>query len=410
MSLNRLGPIVVLGASRHYRASIRSLRKLGAKVVCFDRNPKSEGFADADAGYIIDISDAEAVSGKCKELKATAVIPVNDVGVVTAALVSDELGLPGLSVDVASRSTNKALMRRIWLESGVPCPKVREIYSREDLTGAIQDVGLPVILKPASTVGGASRGVVVVSNLDDVDTAADFAFRFAPNNHVLVEQFIEADSEHSVEILIRHGKAQVLAVGDKLKSALPYRVDKAITYPSSVAKDTLEVIKSVAVNAARTIGIDNGAAHVELAMVAGSPVLFELGARPGGGATAGIILPYLTGIDYFLEYARALSDLDGPQTELHFEHKNSACVYLFLTPDPGVVSSICPPATLSGNHDVLDWEVFLEAGSEINPVRTGLDRAGFIVAVGESPHAALSRALELEKDFQIVYESESTSN
>jgi biotin carboxylase len=85
--------------------------------------------------------------------------------------------------------------------------------------------------------------------------------------------------------------------------------------------------------AVRAIGIDFGAAHVELATTKDGFVLFELGARCGGGGTPEPIVPFVTGVDEFVETVRILSG-DAP---VNLKPKrNNGCSYHFITPKAGI--------------------------------------------------------------------------
>ncbi len=48
----------------------------------------------------------------------------------------------------------------------------------------------------------------------------------------LIEEFIDGRHEHSAEVLVHEGVPYVIAISDKIKTPLPYRVDKAILIPN----------------------------------------------------------------------------------------------------------------------------------------------------------------------------------
>ena len=148
--------------------------------------------------------------------------------------------------------------------------------------------------------------MIVVNAESEIDDAIAFTQSFYADKTTLVESFVLSESEHSVEVLVREGTAYVIAVSDKIKSELPFRVDKAVLYPSAIQGDKLEALKSVVIDAVLALGIFNGAAHVELAATRDGFVLFELGARCGGGGTADPIVKYSSGVDQFCEYIRIL--------------------------------------------------------------------------------------------------------
>ena len=250
-----------------------------------DKDPMAAGFVVADLGVQCDIVDKDRVLALAEELRIDGIIPVNDYGVPTAAHVSAYLGLPGISPEAAIWCTNKAAMRSRWQQMGVPCPRVLLASTPEEFSRAVEIVGLPFILKPAHGIGGASRGVIVVRTREELPDAVRFSQSFYDDKATLVESFVEAEIEHSAEVIVVAGSPQVIAIGDKVKTPLPYRVDKSVIYPTALDARRRAVIVDAVERAVEALDIRIGAAHVELATTADGCVLFELGARCGGGGT-----------------------------------------------------------------------------------------------------------------------------
>ncbi len=297
LNMARAKTVMILGASRYYLRSIEATRRCGYRVVAVDRNPAAAGLAAADCGEACDIMDAPGVLRLARSHRIDGIVPVNDYGVPTAALVAEALGLPGISPAAAELATSKEAMRRRWLEAGVPGPRFLVRDYAAAAREAIRRIGLPCILKPAHGIGGASRGVIVVRAAEEIDAALAFTHRFYEDKTTLVEQFIAAPLEHGAEVLIWQGTPHVIAIADKIKSPLPYRVDRNVLYPTSIQGEQLAALRRVIAQAVLALDIRTGAAHVELASVNGGFMLFELGARCGGGGTPEPIVPYVTGIE-----------------------------------------------------------------------------------------------------------------
>ena len=170
--------ILFLGASRYYQKSIESIKRYGYNVLVIDRNSNSPGFKSADKFAAIDITDEENACRFAMENKINGVLAINDFGVRTAAYISQEMGLNGLSYEAAKIVTDKALMRKKWAENDVPVPKffVTEIF--EEARKKIKELTFPVILKPADSRGGASRGVKVIFREEKLLEAFKFAQSF----------------------------------------------------------------------------------------------------------------------------------------------------------------------------------------------------------------------------------------
>lgn len=393
--------VLILGASRYYSRGIASARAAGYVTLACDRNPQAEGLKQADLGFPVDITDRDAVLALASEQGISGIVPVNDYGVPTAAEVADKLGLPGISPEAARLSTCKAEMRRRWSDCGIPSPTFRVAETETAIRAAIGAIGLPCILKPAYGIGGGSRGVIVVREAAEIGAAIAFSQSFYDDPRTLVERFVEVESEHSAEVLIHDGAPQVIAIGDKIKTPLPYRVDKNVLYPSLLEGTLLQRIEAEIRTAVLALGVTMGAAHVEFGMAGASPVFFELGARCGGGGTPDPIVPYVTGLDQFVETVRL--HCGDPPRHLRARHRRG-CNYHFLTPKPGRIAAIHGLEAVRREADILDVEVLLRPGETVRPVRSGLDRAGFIIAGAESRSLALTRGQDAERRIEFVYQ------
>lgn len=392
--------IIILGASRYYSKSIEAARGAGYHVIAIDRNPNSEGFKAADESFVCDISDEQSVLQIAKKLKVSGIIPVNDIGVPVASFVSKALELKGISQQSVVWATNKEEMRKRWIQMGVPCPKVFMAVDRSDFYRGVDYVGFPCILKPAHGLGGASRGVIVVNSRHELEDAIDFAQGFYEDKSTLIESFVIAEYEHSAEVLIYEGIPYVIAISDKIKTPLPYRVDKNVLYPTNIQGDRLEDLKKVIKDSVKALGLECGAAHVELATTADGFVLFELGARCGGGGTPEPIVHFSTGINEFVEMVRILA---GDKPVCLEPIYNRGCNYHFIIPEPGQIKSLKGIEKISTLEGVLDFEFFRKPGDFIPAVTVGTERSGFIITAAETREVAYKLGLEAEKILEIEF-------
>lgn len=386
--------VLLLGAAQHQMFSLKSIQAMGCEVVAIDRNPDSPGFQIADFNENVDIVDIDDVLKVAVKYNIDAILPLTDYGVQIAAAVSEQLGLIGLSPAVARNVTSKAQMRRIWEEKGVPSAKYRVVDDISAAFRAIEELNTwPLILKPSDSRGGGSRGVSRVDSIEDVEAAFKLAQSYYEDKSVIIEEFLDG-IEHSMEILVYNKKIQILAVSDKEKLPFPYRVDKSVIYPTILTGKSLNSLKKAAMMAVQALDINNSAVHVELCTTKTGPRLFELGARFGGGHTPNPILLYLTGFDVVQEVTKIL--LGEIPSAFPMKLSVKGCVYRFLTPPVGILKSVSGLEKLKGLEGILDFGLWVKPGDEIHSVKKGGDRAGYIVAGGDSREEALQLANDAE--------------
>lgn len=377
--------ILILGASRYYLRAIQAAKAMGCRVVAVDRDPAAAGAAAADAFEPVDITDVSTCIDVARRHRVEGVLPLNDFGVPTAAHVAQELDLPGLSPAIAAVACSKRAMREAFDRHGVPSARFREVRTQDEARRAVRDLATwPLIVKPSNSRGGGSRGVMRISTSDELPDALEFAQSFYADSSVIIEECFEG-SEHSVETITYHASTTIIAISDKLKCPPPYRVDKAVIYPTELPAKQVARVQGVVTAAIRAVGVEWGPVHVELAYQEDGPRVIELGARCGGGGTPDPIVPFVTGVEMLREVLRmSLGDAPGSLTPV----RGWGCVYRFLTPEPGILEHVDGVERVRQWKGILDCDVSILPGQEIRPVRVGADRAGFVIAADEDPEVA----------------------
>jgi len=114
-------------------------------------------------------------------------------GTVQGAL--ELIGIPytGSGVMASSIAIDKVMTKRVWLAEGLPTPKYvllrRGHFTREQVVAIPDELGLPLIVKPARE--GSSIGVAKVQGYSEMVDAVDQAA--ALDADVLCEQFVSGD-------------------------------------------------------------------------------------------------------------------------------------------------------------------------------------------------------------------------
>jgi biotin carboxylase len=392
--------ILILGGGRYNVPSIRAARAAGFFTLVADKNSEAPGLKAADHALPIDLSDCESLTQAVAQLGGVdGVVSMAEVGVRAAANISARMGLPSISEEAAANATSKAAMRRNWQRIGRYSTAFEVVSTSDEARAAAERLGqFPLIFKPDRSFGG-SRGVTRVERAQQVPDA----FRAAQagglaNSDVVVEQCVEG-TEHSTEVLIWNGKTSVLCIGQKIKSLLPYRVDVSVQYPAQLTAEQESTVADMCHRAVTALGLTQGVAHVEFGYTDHGPVLFELGARCGGGHTPQIA-HHVSGVNEFVEACRMACGMTPSQFEP--THQRGAD-YRFLVFAPGVAESVEIPEALMADNGVLDVGVTVQRGDEIRPLRSTSERAGFLVTTGETLQEAAQLADRGCREVSIQY-------
>jgi len=391
--------LAILGASRLYSGYIDAARRMGFRVLVFDRNQNAFGARKADMFEHVDITDKDGVLKCCKQRRISGILAVNDYGVETQSHVAQAMGLSGLPSEIAANCVNKEIMRLLWQKAGLPTPFFRKAITFEDVSlAAKQGPGYPYVLKPVNSRGGGQRGVSIAYSGKDLQYAFSFAQEAYPDVEVLIEEYL-IGSEHTLEAFVWKGHVHVLAMSDRIKVNEVFRVDKTIVYPTSLPSDKIEKASEMAAKLILAIGIENGPVHLEFCCTEQGVIPFELGARGGGGVISTHIVPYVTGVDFPGAMIRWVTGSDPGNLK---SSRQYSAVLNFITPEPGILVSC------EGLEEVmeesLDADFYLHPKDMIPEVRTGPDRSGYIVTGAANREDAMRKAVTLESRLRIIVE------
>lgn len=209
-------------------------------------------------------------------------------GTVQGAL--ELLGIPytGSGVMASAISIDKVTTKRIWLAEGLPTPKYRLLrrgtYSREQTIAVPDELGLPVIVKPARE--GSSIGVAKVEGYSGMAAAVDAAA--ALDSDVLCEQFVSGD-EVTCPVLGAGDDARALPVirivapeGNYDYQNKYFTDDTKYLVPSGLPESEEKAIQELVLRAYRVLGCRGwGRVDVMIDGATREPYLLEINTSPG---------------------------------------------------------------------------------------------------------------------------------
>jgi phosphoribosylglycinamide formyltransferase 2 len=302
--------VLLLGAGELGKEVAIELQRLGVEVVAADRYSGAPAMQVAHRSHVLDMLDPDALRALLTAERPHVVIPEIEA---IATHVLAEVEADGVRVVPTARATvltmDREGIRRLAAEElGLPTSPYRFVDSLDDLTAAVGELGLPVVVKPVMSSSG--KGQSVVRAADDVVTAWEHAQHGGRATgsadgtpaRVIVEGFVAFDSEITL-LTVRHvggttfcdpiGHVQV--DGDYRES----------WQPAALAPATLAEAQRVAATVTDALG-GWGVFGVEL-FVVGDRVLFsEVSPRPHD---TGLVTLVSQDLSEFALHARAVLGL-----------------------------------------------------------------------------------------------------
>lgn len=322
----------------------------------------------------------------------TAVLSLTEQGLLPAARMAAELGIPGLPPDVVARTRDKAAMRA-WLRdqgfSEVPAAIVRDAA---DIRGFADEHGYPVIVKPRH--GQGSDHVACFRRAEEVVTPPAIA------DDYLAEAFLPGP-EVSVEAHSCAGEHHVIAITAKLTNdedeANPF-VEIGHLVPAPLDPADTAAVTAYVTGFLDAMGITDGPSHTELRLTPAGPAVVETHTRVGGDSIPTLVRQ-ATGHDLIgllVQWALDRTRPGEPEPTL-----GRAAAIRFFTPPPGRVRSVTGVPRFQGLPGVLRLHLPLKAGDRIAPVADSRTRAGYVLAVSTAGDRAVDLCRRVISGVQI---------
>jgi len=216
------GPIVI-GQACEFDYSgtqaCKALRKLGFQIVLVNSNPATimtdPGMADVT--YIEPLNLARMTEIIAKE-RPDALLP--NLGGQTGLNLSSELAkagvlekynvkVIGVQVDAIERGEDRIAFKETMKKLGIDMPKSAPAYNVPEAEKIAGELGYPVVIRPAYTMGGTGGGLVY--NADELRTIASRGIAASLVGQILIEESVLGWEELELEV-VRDAKNQMITV------------------------------------------------------------------------------------------------------------------------------------------------------------------------------------------------------
>ena len=386
----------VIGAGPWQLATIGRAQQLGFRVLATDGLTGRPGFALADLHAVVDITDPGATLAVARQHGVDGVLcDTTDNGILTAAHVAAELGLPGLGLAAAQNCTDKARMTACARAAGLRVPASVAADSSQAAINAAQGQG-PWVIKPVDNQSG--RGVSVVLSRSELPAAAHAACAQSRQRRVLVQEFVTGP-EIIVDSLVVAGVVHMLGVACKTPYADNPTISSRITYGAGqLAALTLSKIETCNQRLVQALGIRQGLVHAEYLLAGDDVVPIDVAARGGGVHIYPLVLPHVSGVDVMrcaIELALA--------RPVHVERPLAARAanIEFLRCEPGVILSIAGVSQAQRLPGVACVQLNRGPGDSVGGLSDKDQRLGHVVTLSDSVDDAVLAGTLAARQIQV---------
>ena len=265
------GPIVIGQAAEFDYAGVqacRALKEEGIEVILVNSNPATimTDESVADKVYIQPLT-VEALDYIIKKERPDGLIAslggqtglnlaveLNDAGI----LERHNVKVLGTNIDSIKQAEDRELFKNLMQEIGEPVPKSEIVSCYEDALKFAQEIGFPIIIRPAYTLGGAGGGIAQDEKAYEEIVHSGLAM--SPINQVLVEKSIAGFKEVEYEVM-RDGNDTCIIVCN-MENIDPIGIhtgDSFVVAPSqTLTNNEYQMLRSSALKIIRALKIEGG--------------------------------------------------------------------------------------------------------------------------------------------------------
>ena len=288
------GPIVI-GQACEFDYSgaqaCKALRAEGYEVVLVNSNPATI-MTDpemADRTYIEPIT-WQYVARIIEEERPDALLPTlgGQTGLNTAMElqqhgVLEKFGVEmiGARADVINKAEARESFKEAMLEIGLDVPRSAVVRNLEEARRALDEIGLPLIIRPSYTLGGSGGGIAY--NREEFEERVRHGLKLSPVNEVLLEESVLGWKEYEMEVMRDCADNCVIICAIENFDPMGVHTGDSITVApiQTLTDKEYQRMRDATFACIREIGVETGGSNVQFAVNpdTGRMVIIEMNPR-----------------------------------------------------------------------------------------------------------------------------------
>src|SRR5450432_2370115 len=234
-----------------------------AKIIAKERYAVPDGFA------LLPTMGGQTALNCALSLKKMGVLEAFDV---------EMIGATAQSIDKAE---DRELFREAMTKIGLATPRSHHIKTLQQALDALEDIGLPAIIRPSFTLGGTGGGIAY--NKAEFIEIVEGGIDASPTSEVLIEESVLGWKEFEMEV-VRDKKDNCIIICS-IENVDPMGVhtgDSITIAPALTLTDKeYQIMRDASIAVLREIGVETGGSNVQFAVnpADGRMVVIEMNPR-----------------------------------------------------------------------------------------------------------------------------------
>ena len=288
------GPIVI-GQACEFDYSgtqaCKALKEEGYRIVLVNSNPATI-MTDpdlADATYIEPITP-EIVAKIIEKERPDALLPtMGGQTALNTALSLKKMGvldkfnvkMIGATAEAIDKAEDRELFRNAMTKIGLETPRSHQIKTLAQALEALDDIGLPAIIRPSFTLGGTGGGIAY--NKDEFIDIVERGIDASPTNEVLIEESVLGWKEYEMEVVRDKKDNCIIICSIENLDPMGIHTGNSITIAPALTLTDKEyqIMRDASIAVLREIGVETGGSNVQFAVnpADGRLIIIEMNPR-----------------------------------------------------------------------------------------------------------------------------------
>ena len=164
----------------------------------------------------------------------------------------------GTPIQTIKKAEDRELFKQLLIDIGEPVPSSVSVNTLEQAREAAKEIGLPLIIRPAYTLGGTGSGMA--NNREELETAVTRGLAASPIQQVLLEKSVVGWKEIEYEVM-RDGADNCITVCN-MENIDPMGVhtgDSIVVAPSqTLTNKEYQMLRTASLKIIRALGVEGG--------------------------------------------------------------------------------------------------------------------------------------------------------
>ena len=246
----------------------KSLREEGVQVVLVNSNPATI-MTDPDMADKVYIEPLvpEIVAKIIEKERPDGIIA--GIGGQTGLNITSELAemgvldkfnveVLGTSVRAIQEAEDRDLFKKAMQRVGEPVPRSLAVNSLDEALSAIEELGLPLVVRPAYTLGGSGGGIA--HTLEELVKICELGLKRSRIHQVLLEESVEGWTEVEYEVMRDSQDTCITICNMENMDPMGIHTGESIvvTPIQTLSDQEIQMLRSAAINIIRALRIEGG--------------------------------------------------------------------------------------------------------------------------------------------------------